>query len=231
MMRKLIVMAMVAGLVGVGGYVRNASAGATIDLVFVSKNGGAIAATDTVTAAPGDTLVMNIVMRNDVGLSGHAFSIQYDLSGTPANHELDVVGRLNWLGISMNKTNTQYGPLGGPPGGFSTTTPTFVGSWQSTNGASSNLLLLPSAGAFAGGYTIGTVGWKVSGGVATDGQDILAGYFNPGVDGLGGANFGDIAGTALFHGATVNVVPEPGTAALLGFGLVGLVLAGRRNRA
>jgi hypothetical protein len=71
----------------------------------------------------------------------------------------------------------------------------------------------------------------VNAGVSTDGADILSGFFNQGVDGLGGAGFADISNTALFHHATVNVVPEPGTAALLGFGLVGLILAGRRNRA
>jgi len=227
MMRKLIVMAMVAGWVAAGGFVKDANAGVTIDLLFTAVNGVGIAPTATLASvAPGDTLNMVIVMRNDEGLTGHAFSINYDLDG---ENQLDVLGRGNWAGIAMNKGNTKYTPI---PGAFSPTTPTFVGSWNSTNGASTNLLLLPAAGAFAGGYSIGTVVWKVNGGTGDNSASAIIGYLNPGVDGLGGSGFNNISASALFHGATVvNVVPEPGTAALIGFGLVGLVLAGRRNRA
>jgi hypothetical protein len=40
------------------------------------------------------------------------------------------------------------------------------------------------------------------------------------------------AGEALTtNGFTINIVPEPGTASLLGLGLIGLVVAGRRSRA
>jgi hypothetical protein len=227
MMRKLIVMAMVAGWVAAGGFAKVASAGVTLDLLFTEVNGGAITPTNTLAVvAPGDELKMVLVMRNDVGLSGHSFSINYDLDG---QNQLDVVSRHNWVGIAMNKGGTKYVPFFGA---FSPTTETFVGSWNSTNGASTNLLLLPAAGAFAGGYTIGTVVWKVNAGTGDNSASAVVGYLNPGVDGLGGSGFNNISTSALFHGATiVNVVPEPGTAALIGFGLVGLVLAGRRNRA
>jgi len=223
-MRKLLGMAMFLGLVVAGGLAKDASAGATIDLVFVELNGLPILATDTVTLLPGggDTLKMNIVMRTSESLSGHAFSINYDLDG---DNELDVLHRGNWTGVTINaKATVFYAPIAGA---FSPTTPTFVGSWNSTNGANTSTFMPANPG----GYTIGTVVWTVGAGVNTDGQDIIIGFLNPGVDGLGGAAFANISASALFKGATVNVIPEPGTAALVGFGLVGLILAGRRNRA
>lgn len=218
-MRKLIVMAMVAGLVGFGGYAKNASAGATIDLVFVSQNGAAIAATDTVTANPGDTLVMNLVMRNSSQLSIHAFSLQYDTN-------LTHLAAANWTGVLISKTQL-YAPLAA---GFTLDSPPLFGTFQSTNGGSTNLFLPANTSpTIAGGYAVGTIGWKVGGSPGQ--QSILSGLFNSGVDGFGDNNFNIINDQVLFHGATVNVIPEPGTAALLGFGLVGLVLMGRRNRA
>jgi PEP-CTERM motif-containing protein len=158
-----------------------------------------------------------------VGLTGHSFSINYDLDG---GDQLDVVRRpASWKGIAMNKTNTLYEPI---PDAFSPTTSTFVGSFNSTNGASSTLVLLPAAGAFAGGYTIGSVAWTMKHPLFADEEHISIGFLNPGVDGLSGVGFADISATALFRGAALVFAPEPGTACLLCLGLVGLVVVRRR---
>ena len=88
--------------------------------------------------------------------------------------------------------------------------------------------LPPASGIYAGGYVVGTVVWKVNGGVNTDGQDIVPGLFHRGQDFFfgppPGPGFGlvDISNAVEFNGATVNVVPEPGTAALVGLALLGL---------
>jgi hypothetical protein len=225
MMRKLFVFTMVAGLVAMGGFVRDARAGATIDLLFVGVNGGAIAPSDTVTVSAGDQLTMAAVMTNDQTLTIAVFSMNYDLDG---DNELDVVAQFQWGGVPIAKAGTDFFS---PIGAFSPTTATFVGSFQ---GATTNFggpRLLPVAGgAFAGGYQMGTVIWKVGAGVNNDGVDIISGLVNFGVDFFADAQFNDINNELLFHGATVNFVPEPGTASLLGLGLVGLLLVGRRSR-
>ncbi len=225
MMRKLFVLGMVVGLIGMGGFVRDARAGATIDLMFVGRNGTAIAATNTVAVNIGDTLTMAILMTNDQTLTVAIYSTRYDLDG---DNELDVVSQFQWGGLPINKAATDFFA---PVGGFSPTTATFVGSFQ---GATTNFglprVLPPSGGLFAGGYQMGTVTWKVNAGVNNDGADIISGILNKGVDAFGDGGFNDIDASVLFRSATVNFIPEPGTASLLGLGLVGLVLMGRRSR-
>jgi hypothetical protein len=197
-------------------------AGATVDRLVVGRNGAAIAATNAVDVSPGDTLTMALLLRNDQPLSAGIFSLGYDLGG---DDELDVIAAIGWAGFPF------FGPVpcpefcipsppNLPPIGV---TPTFVGSF---GGAGS---LPPAGGAFAGGYQVGTVVWQVNPGVQSDGVDILSGLFNPGVDGFVGIAFDPIDHLVLFRTATVNLVPEPGTASLVGLGLVCLVALRRRR--
>lgn len=226
-MRKLFVFAMVAGLVGLGGFVREARAGVTIDLLFVGRDGGAITPTNTVTLNPGETpnLTMAVLMRNDETVAVMVYSMNYDLN---LGNELDIVSQFQWEGVALNKQSTDFFA---PIAGFSPTTATFVGSFQ---GATSNIApppirpLSPSAGAFAGGYQMGTVTWHVVG-ASNDGVDIISGLLNFGIDGAAGGALQDLTNVIQFNGATVNVIPEPGTASLLGLGLVGILLMGRRR--
>ena len=59
--------------------------------------------------------------------------------------------------------------------------------------------------------------------INSDGDDIFAQAV------LGGNEGGSFINDATFNGASVNVVPEPGTVALLGLGVSALALAGRRR--
>jgi hypothetical protein len=63
-----------------------------------------------------------------------------------------------------------------------------------------------------------------------DGLDIISGLLNPGIDFMADPAFDDISNRVLFNPAAVAflAIPEPGTAALLSLGLLGLVLVRRR---
>jgi hypothetical protein len=180
-----------------------ASAGATVDLLFVGVNGSAITPTDTVTVdggthpvSVGDTLTMAAIMTNDERLVISVFSLSYDLGG---NDELDLVQAFQWVGVPINKAGSAfYRPLGP----MSPSTDAFAGSFQ---GATTQLApppgTLPSAGgAFAGGYQMGTVIWRVTAGV-TDGDDVIGGLFNRGIDVWANELLAIIDGEIAYHGA------------------------------
>ena len=80
-----------------------------------------------------------------------------------------------------------------------------------------------------GSFKIGEIWFEAQPSLGTDGADAASGFFNVGFDGAF-----DNAGSPVamnFGNAAVDLWgPEPGTATLLGLGLLGLTLAGRRHR-
>src|SRR5262245_407010 len=142
-----------------------ARAGATVDLLFVGKNGFWFSApTTTVGALPGDTLTMAVILRNDQPLTAVVFSVAYDLDG---DDELDVVTALQWSGVAINKAATDFFQ---PLAALFPTTATFVGPFQ---GVTTNLSL-PGTIPPGGGYKMGTIVWKQNAGVNNDGAYIIA---------------------------------------------------------
>src|SRR5262245_9036893 len=132
-------------LIGAALLATDARAGATVDLVFVGRNGTPIALTDTVGALPCDTLTMALLLRNDVRLSLAIFALNDALDG---DDELDVMNAIEWAGL----------PSFGPPefGPFVPVTPTFVGPFRGQMRSIGGAPLPIAGGLFAGGYQMGT---------------------------------------------------------------------------
>jgi hypothetical protein len=80
----------------------------------------------------------------------------------------------------------------------------------------------------AGTYKVGTIVWNTSG---VTSSSVLSAFISA-LDGFANGALVDITTLVNLGTASLNVtvVPEPGTASLLGLGLVGLIVAGRRNR-
>jgi hypothetical protein len=253
-MRKVFSVALMAAMVCLVGMTKDASATITISLVWSGCGGGAGGCTatgsDTITVNPGggQTLRLDVFLSHDLtqGIAAEAFSLNFDTNGeNELNLNAGTMGAIDWTGSDVHPgpASDVYGPIATgvtsheSPGPGSTGR---VNSFDSGFGVSAYLpdnIGTYSVGTFVGtapaSYRVGQAFFTVNG-AATDGADVFAGLFAAAdefVDGLNNTlNNASPPGTFVFGTATINLVPEPGTVSLLGLGLVGLVLAGRRNR-
>jgi hypothetical protein len=152
---------------------------------------------------------------------------------TPGTHIYSIVlstdtsDAIRGIGASINTTGLYTGVWtdGGGVGPFTlnlngpllppvAATTGYAGSWAWSSGATQ----------LGGSFTIGTVQITVGGG------DVVMPDFTGVLDGFVTSSF-----TTVFPNPAnvtgITIIPEPTTAALLGLGIVGLVVAGRRNRA
>jgi PEP-CTERM motif len=240
-----------AALLSLIGITRDAAATVTIDLEWSAcggGNGGCTATgTDIITVNPGggQTLRLDVYLSHDLtqGIFAQSFSLNFD---TQLQNELNLgpMAQTEWIGTDLNPGPNvlMYLPY---TAGLTTlestgSTAGRINSFESATDAPFNGVLPANGAAYSVGsftataparYRVGQAFFTTNGAI-TDGADVFAGLFNlPGlfdvfIDG------NDVLFTEplVVGTATLNVIPEPGTVSLLGLGLVGLVLTGRRPR-
>jgi hypothetical protein len=128
--------------------------------------------------------------------------------GGTANNDVGGVG-LVWAAV----TNGCGPPAGGIDGQN-------VNSIELANNATGTL------GGTFGRIKLGSITFHASGA----GTDMITPFFIKGVDGFLDQDFTTYTSTAPVFSGVVNIIPEPTTALLLGLGVVGLGLSGRRGR-
>jgi hypothetical protein len=213
------------------GFTRGASAGVTVDLIWQDTG------TPTLTipsgdAGPGCTLGGPNSGANSP-TSGRCLDIIVTVVGDRLTGLGQSVGYSPLTGLSFTEGWQWFGTTFTDPqtGKTATFSPVTAHTLQNLGAVITDIngIVAPPNGPPslpAGTYKIGTIVWNTTG--ATTSSILTA--FITGADGY--ANGAHVLLTPILNSAFLNVtvVPEPGTASLLGLGLVGLIVAGRRSR-
>ncbi len=180
----------------------------SVSLIWSSTSGAGITGSDTILAAAGDELILDVILEAGTsGISIYGISLRFD---TDLANELDLNGQpLELL----------------PPGFQFNTTPGVEGVVESDATTAGQVQTIEGvtfgAGPASTSFLIGQISFLVTGNVATDGSDIFSGLFNTGVDGLFDSNSLALTDVA-FGTATVQVVPLPAAAWLFASAVLGL---------
>src|SRR5262249_32809637 len=129
MTRRLLAVASLAIPLGLTVLADESRAAPTVDLLFIARNGAAMAPTSSAFASVGDTLTMAGMIRNDQPLVAAVFSLNYDLDN---GNELDLISAFQWAGVGIAATPPAFFDSLGPrllPSTPTPLTPTFIGSF------------------------------------------------------------------------------------------------------
>jgi hypothetical protein len=234
---RTLALAFAVTLAALFGFTSTAGAIAQVDLVWVSTSNTDPAhtplsigvGTSAIMAHPGDHVGLEVLLTAGTeGISSFGISVAF-------NDQVQVLHTPTEFGLAPTITCTPF------PGCFFDT-PTLSNFTPGVSGvtpsgpATTGFVYTFEAGTLGSGLLgtfgpmkIGEIWFEVQSSVGTDGADVASGFFVPGVDAA--YSNGGLPVAMNFGNAAVDLWgPEPGTATLLGLGLLGLTLAGRRNR-